>query len=200
MNIFRMNAKGFRYTNVLTILTFNLATSYQLDAQTVSANPHLSARALQAAQTRALAFTAAKNLVQAGDCDGAASALTQATQGRANTVAAEAELASNLIELAFQIRETGDLVAASNLAQKALLHVKACEKLAKGDDIGLAASMWEQAGMIEERFFGDLQASEACYRKALNLSPDLVSARAALNRLLASRAAEALKLKTWGSK
>ncbi len=152
------------------------------------------------AATRKLAFANAIALAASGDTAGAEKALAAVSHYPASSAGGELELASNLVQVVYRLREDGSLANAAKIAQLILQHLNNCVKVASTSEGDFAGSAMDLAGLVEDRFFGDLQSAEASYRKALTHSSGLTSAQSALHRLLAARNSEQQKLAAWGHK
>lgn len=146
------------------------------------------------------AFASAVSFAAAGDLANAEKTLATISHYPANTSGWELEMASNLVQVAFRVREDGNLDSSAKIARLVLQHSDRCVQLASTDESGFAGSALELAGLVNSRFFGDLNSAEAYYRKALIISPGLTSAQSALDRLLDARESELKKLQAWGLK
>jgi hypothetical protein len=148
------------------------------------------------ATARKRAFDQAVAQAAVGDADTAVTSLTAICRNPVNSAGWELEMASELVQVAFQLREDGKNKDSAIVARLALRHVDQCVKQASPSEKSVAAGALELAGLVQNRFFGDTNSAEAAYRAALFMSPDLTSARLALDRLDETRAAERRDLQT----
>jgi hypothetical protein len=144
------------------------------------------------------ALRTAVSLAAAGDLPGAERIMATVTRYPANTAGWELELAGDLVQVAFQLRQNGNFDSSAQVARLTLQHVDRCVSCASGRDSHFAGSALDLAGLVDVRFFGDTASAEASYRRALVISPNLSSARSALGRLLDARDSEQRKLQGWG--
>jgi hypothetical protein len=152
------------------------------------------------AAARRQAFADAVSSAAAGDLAKTETTLAEIGHYPANTSGWELELASGLVQIAFRLREEGSLASSAKVAQLVLQHLDRCVQLASIAETDAAGSALELAGLMKDRFFGDLESAERLYQRALIISPGQMSARSALDQLLASRAFEQKKLQAWSQK
>ena len=123
-----------------------------------------------------------RRLFAAGRGDEGEAALEGLNRKAKNSGESQLEMAMNLLRVAFDCRESGDIKTAQLVAQRALDRLDRAEaKL--GDQSKVVSSINEIRGVIRERLLGNTLQAMALYRESLRKNPDNESVKGKLKQL-----------------